>query len=144
MPDKTLIVILDTNLWISFLISKNIRKVDQLLERNIIRLLFSQESLEEFMDVRNRPKFEKYFSYPDVLKLLELFDQYGTMVLVNSKVNACRDHKDNFLLALAKDGNADYLVTGDTDLLILKKFGKTNIISLKGFMQKFIDSKFKN
>lgn len=31
--------------------------------------------------------------------------------------NLCRDPKDNFLLSIAKDGNANYLLTGDNDLL---------------------------
>jgi len=34
---------------------------------------------------------------------------------------------------LAKDGNADYLITGDDDLLVLKEFEKTKIVSLSGF-----------
>jgi predicted nucleic acid-binding protein len=45
----------------------------------------------------------------------------------------CRDPKDNFLLALAKDGLADYLITGDRDLLSVKKFGKTQIVTLNEF-----------
>jgi len=43
------------------------------------------------------------------------------------------DPKDNFLLALAKDGNADYLITGDNNLLSLKEFGKTKIVTLSEF-----------
>ena len=50
-----------------------------------------------------------------------------------SNVKVCRDPKDNFLLALANDGKADYLLTGDKDLLELKKFGKTKIITITGF-----------
>jgi len=39
-------------------------------------------------------------------------------------VNACRDFKDNFLLSLCRDGKADFLITGDPDLLVIKKFEK--------------------
>jgi predicted nucleic acid-binding protein len=34
---------------------------------------------------------------------------------------------------LAKDGNANYLITGDNDLLVLKKFEKTKIVTLSDF-----------
>jgi hypothetical protein len=51
-------------------------------------------------------------------------------ITVISKVDRCRDPKDNFLLALAQDGKATHLITGDQDLLILKKFGRTNILTM--------------
>jgi len=41
--------------------------------------------------------------------------------------------KDNFLLALARDGNADYLITGDKDLRDMKVFEKTKIVTLNEF-----------
>ncbi len=41
-------VILDTNLWISFLISKELDEIDDLLEDGLIKLIFSKESIEEF------------------------------------------------------------------------------------------------
>ena len=55
---------------------------------------------------------------------------------VASEVLACRDPKDNFLLALSVDGNATHLLTGDKDLLILKKFGKTRILTVTEYMSK--------
>ena len=45
------------------------------------------------------------------------------------------DPKDNFLLALCKDGHADILVTGDEDLLVLKKFRKTSILKFSDFLK---------
>lgn len=52
-------IILDTNLWISFLISKKISQIDNLIESKRIILIFSNELLEEFIDVVSRPKFKK-------------------------------------------------------------------------------------
>lgn len=48
---------------------------------------------------------------------------------VKSQTTGCRDEKDNFLLALAIDSKADFLLTGDKDLLEIKKIGKTRIIA---------------
>jgi putative PIN family toxin of toxin-antitoxin system len=92
--------------------------------------------MEEFMEVVRRPKFEKYFGEDDISELLSLFEYYGHLVSVDSTVAVCRDHKDNFLLALAKDGVADYLITGDKDLLDVGTFEGTRILSFNAFVDK--------
>ena len=124
-------LVLDTNLWIRYLISKDLARIDLLFERDEVVLLFSAELLEELIDVANRAKFRKYFSEDAIVELLRLFDYYGQVVEVNSTVNACRDAKDNFLLALAREGKADYLVTGDLDLLVLEEFDSTKIVTYR-------------
>ena len=128
-------VILDTNLWISYLISKRLSQIDELFERDDLVLLFSEELLEEFIDVARRPKLRTYFPDQEIEELLRLFDELGEIVEVITKVDICRDAKDNFLLALAQDGHADFLVTGDEDLLVIKKFKKTEILSYSTFEQ---------
>jgi putative PIN family toxin of toxin-antitoxin system len=129
-------IILDTNLWISFLISKNFTEIDELVQEKNITLIFSNESLEEFIEVVKRPKFEKFFSRKDIEKLLDIFDQYAELIKVKSKMNICRDPKDNFLLNLAVDGKVDYLITGDKDLLVLEKIEKTQIITYQNLIEK--------
>ena len=123
-------VIIDTNLWISFLITKDFKKLDNKIIKGKLKILFSLELIEEFLAVVERPKFRRYFNRQDIEHLIELFDVYGEIVNVKSTVKICRDAKDNFLLALAKDGNANLLITGDSDLLVLKKFEKTRIIKI--------------
>jgi predicted nucleic acid-binding protein len=61
---------------------------------------------------------------------------YGQFVEVKSKVNTCRDPKDNFLLSLARDSHANYLITGDQDLLDLKIFEGTKIIKMADYLKK--------
>jgi hypothetical protein len=129
-------VVIDTNLWISYLITKDFKKLDEYIKTGKLRLLFSLDLMEEFLEVTNRPKFKKYFAKPDVEKLIDLFEVYGEMISVKSDVAICRDAKDNFLLSLAKDARADFLVTGDSDLLDLEKFEKTQITSIKDFLKK--------
>ena len=128
-------VILDTNLWIYFLISNKLSQIDEHIKKGRIRLLFSQELLEEFIEVTSRPKFHKHFSFNDITDILRFFDFYGELVGVNSNLEICRDVKDDFLLNLAIDGKADFLVTGDNDLLILKKVGTTKIITIQEFLK---------
>jgi len=128
-------IILDTNLWISFLISKKLNQIDTLIESNKITLVFSNELMEEFIEVVSRPKFKKYFSKNDIQKLLIYFDKYGKLFKIKSNVKVCRDDKDNFLLNLSIDSKADYLITGDKDLLILEKIENTKIINFTDFIK---------
>jgi hypothetical protein len=128
-------IILDTNLWISFLISKNFSQLDELIENKNITLVFSNELLEEFIEVVRRPKFKKYLSEEDIANLLNYFDLYSKIIEVKSDVQLCRDQKDNFLLNLSIDSKAHFLITGDKDLLVLKRVQKTKIISFRDFLK---------
>ncbi|MDR9443262.1 MAG: putative toxin-antitoxin system toxin component, PIN family [Schleiferiaceae bacterium] len=127
-------IILDTNLWISFLISHRLHEIDDLLLNNRIQLIFSKELIEEFVTVAKRPKLEKFFTEKNITDLLQLFDSFGKLVEVSTKVSVCRDYKDNFLLSLALDSQSDYLLTGDYDLLELKIIKQTKIISWTEFL----------
>ena len=124
-------VILDTNLWISFLISKDYSFLDNYVLKGKVKLVFSEELFSEFISIAERPKFKKYFSNCDVDKLIQTIDKYGILIKVTSEIKLCRDIKDNFLLNLAADSNADFLVTGDKDLLEIKIFKKTKILTIR-------------
>lgn len=126
-------IIIDTNLWVSFLLTKQFSFLDDLLENQEFQLIFCQELLAEFMEVINRPKLRKYFSEENLESILEIIEQYADFVTVTSVINGCRDEKDNFLLSLAKDGSANYLLTGDHDLLIIKQFENTEILTIAEF-----------
>ena len=129
-------VIVDTNLWISFLLTKDHSKLDKLFTDQKLILLFSQELLEEFVEVARRPKFKKYFSFSDLNALLSEIYTRAEYIEIHSKVVLCRDAKDDFLLALAKDGNATHLITGDKDLLEIEKFGETIILTMANYLAK--------
>ncbi len=129
-------IIIDTNLWISFLISKNFTFLQYLVETNKIELLYSNQLILEIDNVVNRPKFKKYFDTESVKLIYDLFKKDGTKIELKTDLQICRDPKDNFLLNLAVDGNADYLITGDKDLLILEKINNTKIITIADFKLK--------
>lgn len=110
-------------------------KLDIILSFQQIRLLFSKELLNEFVQVTQRPKFKKYFSKGDLTQLLLQIRNQAEFIEVNSNVSICRDPKDDFLLALARDGKAGFLITGDNDLLELKRFKKTRILTIDQFIR---------
>ncbi len=101
-----------------------------------MKAIFSVESIDEFLTVTDRPKFRKYFKKKDAQQLIELFDVYGEMVHVKSSIAICRDPKDNFLLSLSRDSKANYLITGDSDLLALRQFEGTKILTMTEFLKK--------
>lgn len=128
-------IIIDTNLWISFLLTKDYSKLDKLFSQNNLILLFSQELLEEFVEVARRPKFKKYFAIADLNTLLGEIHLKADFFEVTSEINLCRDPKDDFLLSLSQDGNATHLITGDKDLLEIKKFGETLILTIAEYLE---------
>lgn len=129
-----LTAILDTNLWISFLIGKQLSELKLLISEGVIIPVYSQELLQEFLQVTQRQKFKKYFKSQAIIELIVFLNEIGKIVEITSMVSICRDPKDNYLLALAKDDNVDFLITGDKDLLILKRFEKTIILSYNEFL----------
>lgn len=138
-------IILDTNFFISYLIISQKRDAVEFLINLIfekrIQLIFSHELLSEIRTTTKKKKLQKYFtetsSIEDFDKLLALFEKYSLIIEVNSDIDLCRDKKDNFLLNLSKDSNADFLITGDKDLLIINIIENTKIITWTEFKNLF-------
>ena len=139
MPKRIKRVIIDTNLWISFLITNNLNILSELFLFERFQIIFSDELFNEFLDVAQRPKFKKYFDEKSVQLLIENISEKLEFIEVASAITICRDLKDNFILALSIDGNADYIVTGDKDLLSLNGFKGKKIITINEFI-KIIDT----
>lgn len=135
MPEKpTIKVIIDTNLWISFLIGKELANLKEWIVDRTIQVVLCEQIIEEINLVTQRPKLQKYFPATKVQELLDLLRIIGLWIEVTSEVSICRDPKDNYLLALAKDSQADFLITGDADLLSLVNFEGTEILNYKDFL----------
>jgi putative PIN family toxin of toxin-antitoxin system len=133
MHGNTLRVVIDTNIWISFLIGKSLAGLSKAIISSQILVLFSDDLFCELIEVLNRPKFKKYFSESAIKDLVTLLYEKVELIDVTSHFDDCRDTKDNFLLDLAVSGHANYLVTGDADLLILNPFHSVKIISYQDF-----------
>ena len=134
MPKQKDRVIIDTNLWKSFLLTRDFSKFDSIIADNEITLLFSEELLNEIIEITQRIKFKRYFKLDEVESLILMIKTRAIFVDVTSEIQKCRDIKDNFLLSLSMDGKASHLLTGDKDLLILKKIGQTKIIKITEYL----------
>jgi putative PIN family toxin of toxin-antitoxin system len=132
------IIIADTNWWVSLVIANFETRFAKLLESAEFEFCSCTELETEIQATFSKKKLQKYIS-PEVSAIFWLSFQLRTKkVPLVSIVNICRDPKDNFLLALAKDANADYLITGDKDLLDLKTFEQTIICTLTEFIEKYL------
>ena len=96
-------------------------------------VLYSEELLAEYVSVIQRDKFKNFVSNQQVDRFLMLILSELKRIKIKRTVDGSRDPKDNFLLALALDGKADYLITGDIHLLELKAIGSTMIVTLSQF-----------
>ena len=90
--------------------------------------------INELITVFDRPKSKKIISTKDKEMLMSFFTKFGELIKVKSKVKLSRDFKDDFLLSLSIDDKASHLITGDADLLVLKKIKKTKILTIKEFL----------
>ena len=137
MPEnKAIKIIIDTNLWISFLIGKELKQLQNLLLEETIQVVIYEEILEELILVTQRPKLQKYFPPTKVNELIQILRAIGLFINIISEVSLCRDAKDNYLLALAKDSDANFLVTGDRDLLKIAEFENTKIVTYQELLIK--------
>lgn len=128
-------VVVDTNVFVSLLIRPGdsfIALADFLDQQATV--LYSAETLTEVIDVLRRQKFSRYTSTEDVAAFVEWLAAEGELVTVDQDVGGSRDPADDKFLSLAVAGRADYLVTGDKDLLVLKTIGTTPIVSPTEFL----------
>lgn len=96
-------------------------------------VLYSEDTLAELFSVLQRPKFKKYIDDQTLAELLAQIQQNWINIPILQTVQVCRDPKDNKFLDLALNGEADYLITGDDDLLELHPFQGISILTPRAF-----------
>jgi len=89
----------------------------------------SEETLTELAETLSRPKVDPYVSRPDRQRFFELFARVAEWVPVTTAIRRCRDPKDDEFLELAVDGKADWIITGDKDLLELSPFQSISVLT---------------
>lgn len=129
MKVKNIKVIFDTNVWIGFLIGKRLSGIKQYLADGRIQIIVTDQLLTEIKDVTSREKLKKYFPQESIDELIELLNIIAIKIEIKPTHYLCRDPKDNFLLDLIAFSKADFLVTGDKDLLEQNPFKKALIVS---------------
>jgi putative PIN family toxin of toxin-antitoxin system len=133
--------VIDTNILIRALI-KPTGTVGPILQRlgasNYIAI-YSEALLTELLAKLALPRIRaKYHIDDDIVEMtLAIIALRGELVAPTRKVKTCRDPKDDMFIEAALAGAAQYLVTGDEDLLVLKKFETIHIVTPRVFLEAF-------
>ena len=133
-------LVLDTNVLISAILVPNCLPANVLNwgEKNGV-ILYSEPTLKELLSILQRPKFAKYIDSQDIEGLSIRINRSWYCVSILREVKLCRDSKDDKFLDLALNGEASYLITGDTDLLILHPFQNISVINPRYFWHEIIE-----
>lgn len=124
--------VIDTNVFISgILFSGNPAKVLRLFKIGKIELLLSPELEAEILR-----KIAAFTADKNLIAdLCHVLEEKSTKIIPTKSVKICRDPKDNMILALAQEGKADCIITGDKDLLVLRRFGRAAILTPRQFLE---------
>lgn len=130
-------VIIDTNLWISFLIGHQTQLVRRMLTDLRYEVYVCSRLIEEIRDVASRDKIRSRVCPSDVDDLLKIINAFCQFANIHTEApsSAIRDPKDLYLLSLAETIGADYIVSGDADLTDLGQYQNTRIVKLADFKQ---------
>ena len=128
-------VIIDTNLWISFLIGHQTQLVRRMLTDLRFDVYVCARLVEEIRDVAERDKIRKYVTQTDIDDLLAIINAFCQFAVIHTEApaTAIRDPKDLYLLSLAETIGADYIVSGDADLTDIGQYDQTRIMKLADF-----------
>lgn len=127
-------VILDTNILISALgWDGNERRIFKKFLDKEFDVLVSPKQLEEIKRVMGYPKLK--FSEQQKSEFLTILSESTITHCTSITLNIIKeDPDDNMLLELAFETDADYLVSGDSHLLKIKRFMNTKIVTASEFL----------
>jgi putative PIN family toxin of toxin-antitoxin system len=111
--------------------------VEAALQRHFT-LLIPEELLTELVQtVKNKPHLTKRITFQEVDRLASGLSAVAELLppIIEDIVAISRDPADDYLLAYALVGRADYLVTGDDDLLSLCEVTKLRIVRPSEFLK---------
>lgn len=127
--------VFDTNTLVSGILhSGKVKTLVDMVVEGKIQLIASEEIIGEFSRVIKRPKFK--LSEEQQKIFVRFVSNLATVVETRSDFKIVKDDPaDNIILNCALDGKADYIVSGDDDLLNLKNFRGIKIITTKEMIE---------
>jgi putative PIN family toxin of toxin-antitoxin system len=139
MSEMLLNLVLDTSTLVSaFFWEGNESELLEKIEQGRAKLFTSQDILFEIEDVIRRPKFSQIMCQagltPD--QIIQKIIALSNLVIDKElNIDVCRDKKDNKFLECAENAKADYIISGDEDLLSLKEFHGIKIVKTSKILE---------
>ena len=117
-------VVLDANVFVSGAIQKgaSFRIVQRWLAGGDFEVIMCPELMAEVTDVlTERPRLRKWIDLTTAHEYIATISTLADLVADPAPIaTTTRDPGDDYLVALAREHSADYIVTGDKDLLELE------------------------
>ncbi|WP_185155411.1 putative toxin-antitoxin system toxin component, PIN family [Rudanella paleaurantiibacter] len=129
-------LVIDANWFISACISRGSRQTlyYRILKDPRLQVFYSTELLSEFDGVIMRPKFAKLIKQDQVNRFKTITLSFLKKTNPINSPEIVRDPNDNYLLGICTGCKADFLVTGDKDLLSLETYQSTTIVTMGQFL----------
>ena len=132
--------VLDTNLLVSYLLTHR-PPISTLIDEHLAQERFSLVTAAILLEELDRglrlryPRLQRYYSEETRTRYIALIAALSEVVeLPESVPSICRDPDDDWVIACAVIGEADYIVSGDRDLLSLERVGEIPILSAAQFL----------
>ena len=130
-------LVVDTNILVSALLAGTSLPAQLIVlwRQGRFDLLTAAEQLDELRRVTRYPKIRERLAPALAGRLVNDLRTLSVVVDKLPTVDVSRDPDDNYLLAIAMAGSADFLLTGDKrDLLSLERHGSTRILTVRAFL----------
>ena len=123
--------VLDSDVWLAILTTDRFCRRMWRTARRTCQFAVSQDILSEV----ERKLLGKFGFLPRHARLLTLFvARQAELTHVVSTMDVCRDPDDNRVLAAAFDAGCSHVVTGDSDLLVLKRVRTVSVVTPREFL----------
>ena len=128
-------IVIDSNIFISsFFWGGNPNEVFEKVINGFDELFITDEIIKEIISVMSDSKFT--VNIADIEDYIKIIEKYSKNIeSKNVSVFISRDQDDNKILQCAYDGNVDYIITGDKDLLVLKEYESIKIMNPKDYLE---------
>jgi uncharacterized protein len=134
-------VVIDTNVWLSALLwGGQPSLIIQLIEQKQIQAISSENILTELTDILQKPKLQKRLDRLKITaeEIVIIAKRLMTLVVIEEvTIPELRDPKDQMVLATAIAGDAQIVISGDKDLLVLHPYGNISILLPQEFLSRF-------
>jgi uncharacterized protein len=134
-------VVLDTNVWVSAWLWRGLpNSLIHLARREEIQICISESLFTELENTLSYKKLQKKIQSLNLTKeqlLIGTREITSIYPIPNLNVPELRDPDDIIVLATAIAGNAEVIITGDQDLLILQEYQNIQIMTAKNFLKRY-------
>jgi len=104
-------------------------------DRERFNYITSKHLLDELQGVLSDPTKPFGLNDHEIDKIINEIRTFAEIIVPTSHIEVCRDPDDNRVLECAIDGEVDYIITGDKDILVLDSFEGIKIITVDNFLR---------